>query len=263
MQGELDGRVALVFGGGGEGIGASAARILAREGAAVVVGDLDADGAARVAGEIVAAGGSAASLHVDVASEEDVAAVVALAVSRFGALHVAFQNAAAPALGDDVTTMDLDAWDRAYDVNVRGAMLLVRHAVPAMRDAGGGSIVLTGAAAGVAAEPTRPEYGSSKAGLHHFARYVASRYGADGIRCNVVSPGMTIPMSKRDGPMGHYLQLARHHVLHRVGEPDEIGEVVAFLASGRASFVTGAVIPVDGGLTCHAPYFADIQSGAL
>jgi NAD(P)-dependent dehydrogenase (short-subunit alcohol dehydrogenase family) len=265
MEGELAGKVALIIGGGGAGIGGSAARIMAREGASVVVADLDPDRAGAVAADITGAGRRAhpVATPVDAADDEAVAAAVATAVEHFGNLHVAVQHAAAPAPGDDITTMDLADWDRAYAVNVRGAVLLARHAIPHLRAAGGGSMVFTAAAAGLAAEPTRPEYGSSKAALQHLTRYLASRYGPDGIRCNAVAPGMTIPLAARSGPMGHYLQLAKHHVLGRIGEPDELGEVIAFLASDRASFVTGVVLPVDGGMTCHAPYYADIMSGAL
>jgi NAD(P)-dependent dehydrogenase (short-subunit alcohol dehydrogenase family) len=255
---ELEGKVAVLTAAGGAGIGAHAAKVMAREGAAVVVTDADGDGAARVASEIEAAGGRAQPLAVDASDEAAVRSAVALAGDAFGGLDVAVHSAGVADQAEDITTMDLSEWDRVYGLNVRGAMLLARAAIPEMRRRGGGSIVFVGAAAGMRAEPTRPAYGSSKAAIHHLAGYVASYYGRFGIRCNAVSPGMTIPLEKRDGPMGGLLWLARHHVLQRVGEPHELGEVISFLASDRASFVTGALVPVDGGMSVHAPYFAEL-----
>jgi NAD(P)-dependent dehydrogenase (short-subunit alcohol dehydrogenase family) len=200
-------------------------------------------------------------MAVDVLSEEQMADAVDQTVSAFGALDIGIYNAGVADLVEDVTTMDVSLWDHSYAVNVRGAMLFARRTIPPMRKAGKGALVFTTAAAGLRAEPTRPAYGSSKAALAHLVQYLATYYGQWGIRANAVSPGMTIPMEKRDGPMGGLLWLSRHHALRRVGEPDELGEVVAFLASDRASFVTGAVVPVDGGMTAHAPYFADLVEG--
>jgi NAD(P)-dependent dehydrogenase (short-subunit alcohol dehydrogenase family) len=255
----MTGRVALVTAGGGAGIGAAAARVMAREGAAVMVTDIDGDRAAAVAGLIVSAGGRAESMAADVTEEDHLRAAVEKTVDSFGELNVGVYNAGVADLVDDVTTMDLAAWDRSYAINVRGAMLFARHVIPEMRRRGRGSLVFTTAAAGLRAEPTRPAYGSSKAALGHLVQYLATYYGRWGIRANAVSPGMTIPVDQRDeGPMSGLVWLARHHVLQRVGEPAELGEVIAFLASDRASFVTGAVIPVDGGMTAHAPYYADL-----
>jgi NAD(P)-dependent dehydrogenase (short-subunit alcohol dehydrogenase family) len=180
-------------------------------------------------------------------------------LATFGALDVGVYNAGVADLTDDVTTMDVALWDRSYAINVRGAMLFARHAIPPMRERGGGAFVYTTAAAGLRAEPTRPAYGSSKAALAHFVEYLATYYGRWGIRANAVSPGMTVPIERRaEGPMSSLGWLARHHAVRRLGEPAELGEVIAFLASDRASFVTGAVVPVDGGMTAHAPYFADL-----
>jgi NAD(P)-dependent dehydrogenase (short-subunit alcohol dehydrogenase family) len=224
-----------------------------------MVTDLDAEGAASVADSIVRVGGQALSMVVDVTDEQQVQAAVDRTVSSFGGLDIGVYNAGVADLVDDLTTMDVALWDRSYSVNVRGAMLFARHAVPTMRLRGGGSFVFTTAAAGLRAEPTRPAYGSSKAALAHLVRYLATYYGQWGIRANAVSPGMTIPLDQRDqAPMSGLVWLSRHHALRRVGQPEELGEVICFLASDRASFVTGAVLPVDGGMTAHAPYYADL-----
>ena len=255
--------MALVTAGGGAGIGAAAARAMARQGAAVMVTDIDGRGAAAVAESIVSGGGQAASMVVDVTEEDQLRAAVDRTVASFGAVDVGVYNAGVADLADDLTTMDVAMWDRSYAINVRGAMLFARHVIPPMRRQGRGSLVFTTAAAGLRAEPTRPAYGSSKAALAHLTQYLATYYGQWGIRANAVSPGMTIPLDqRREGPMSTLVWLARHHVLQRVAEPEELGEVIAFLASDRASFVTGAVLPVDGGMTAHAPYYADLLAAA-
>ena len=194
------------------------------KGAAVMVTDVDGDGAAAVAESIARAGGRADSMVVDVTVEDQLRVAVERTVASFGAVDVGVYNAGVADLVDDVTAMDVAMWDRSYAVNVRGAMLFARHVIPPMRTQGRGSLVFTTAAAGLRAEPTRPAYGSSKAALAHLTQYLATYYGQWGIRANAVSPGMTIPLDQRqEGPMSTLVWLARHHVLQRVGEPRGAG----------------------------------------
>ena len=254
--------MALVTAGGGAGIGAAAAHVMAREGAAVMVTDVDGDGAAAVAESIARAGGRADSMVVDVTVEDQLRVAVERTVASFGALDVGVYNAGVADLVDDVTTMDVAMWDRSYAVNVRGAMLFARHVIPPMRTQGRGSLVFTTAAAGLRAEPTRPAYGSSKAALAHLTQYLATYYGQWGIRANAAS-GHDDSARSAPGGTDEHPRLAGPAPCATAGwQPAELGEVIAFLASDRASFVTGAVLPVDGGMTVHAPYYSDMLAPA-
>jgi NAD(P)-dependent dehydrogenase (short-subunit alcohol dehydrogenase family) len=261
-DGKLAGRVAIVT-GAASGIGRATALALAAEGAAVVVADLVGDGAERVAREIAAAGGRAAAQQTDVADEGSVAAMIEAAVKSFGGLDVLHNNAAAtdPALlsGDlELTAMEVAVWDRTLAVNLRGPMLGCKHAIPRMLERGGGSIVNTSSAAGLAGDLVRAAYGASKAGVDSLTRYVATQYGKRGIRCNSIAPGViATPALAANVPPEQIDAYERSHLTPRLGRPEDIAKVVAFLASDDAAFITGQVISVDGGLLAHHPSFAD------
>jgi NAD(P)-dependent dehydrogenase (short-subunit alcohol dehydrogenase family) len=260
----LAGRVAIVT-GAASGIGRATALALAREGAAVVVADLNAEGARQVAAEIEAAGGRARGQAADVANEASVAAMVEAAVETFGGLDVLHNNAAAsdPALmgGDgEVTALSLETWERTLAVNLRGPMLGCKHAIPRMLERGGGAIVNTSSASGLTGDLVRTAYGVSKAGLDGLTRYVATQYGKRGIRCNAIAPGViATPALAANVPPELIAVYERSHLTPRLGTPEDIASMVVFLASDEAAFITGQVLSVDGGLLAHHPAVAVLR----
>lgn len=260
--GRFEGKVAIVT-GGGSGIGRATARLLASEGAAVTVADLRSEAAEAVVAEIAAVGGTARAQAVDVSDADAVAATVGDTVAAFGGLDVLHNNAAAldqNQCDQDVVSMDLDTWSRVLDVNLTGAMLGCRFAIPAMLERGGGSIVNTASAAAFYGGTSLLAYSTSKAGLVALTRNVATAYGARGIRCNAVAPGVVVAREAQDalgGPMGDRLRrYTTSHLIGRLGYPEEIARAVAFLASDEASFITGETLRVDGGFTAHTPTYA-------
>jgi NAD(P)-dependent dehydrogenase (short-subunit alcohol dehydrogenase family) len=259
---ELAGKVAIVT-GAASGIGAATARVLAREGAAVVVADINRPGAEAVAKQIDAAGGRAVPAAVDVAEEDQVAAMVATAVTELGGLDIlhsnaALQDPAVMARDTAITDIDTEVWDRVMRVNLRGYVLGAKHAVPAMLARGGGVIIHTTSGTGLQAELSRPAYGTSKAAIIGFTRNVAAQYGKQGIRCVAIAPGLVATQGlKANMPLPAREMMIGHHLTSRLGEPEDIAEVVSFLASDRAAFITGCTIPVDGGFSAHTASYAD------
>jgi NAD(P)-dependent dehydrogenase (short-subunit alcohol dehydrogenase family) len=270
-MGVLEGRVAIVTGAsldesGGVGIGGATAQLMAREGARVVAADVNGAGARRLAESIQKHGGQALGLEVDVAREGDIVAMVAATVDTFGGVDILHNNAAA--LGPDVLgkdgdllSLDVTAWERMFAVNLTGAMLGCKHAIPHMLKRGRGAIVNTSSVASLQGELVRAAYGSSKGGLNAFTKYVASMYGKQGIRCNGVAPGLVMTATAR----AHFPEQAkevmlRHHLTPYLGEPEHIAQVVVFLASDAAAFITGETLRVDGGFTAHAPTTADLRT---
>ncbi len=259
---ELANKVAIVT-GGASGIGAATAHVLAREGAAVVVADINGPGAEVVAKEISAAGGRAVAAVVDVAEEDQIAAMVATAVREFGGLDVLHNNAALQTpevMSRDTTIVDIDAdvWDQVLRVNLRGYALSAKHAIPAMLARGGGVIINTTSGTGLQAELLRPAYGTSKAAIIGFTRNVAAQYGKQGVRCIALALGLVAtPSLKANMPLPAQEMMLTHHLTPQLGDPQDIAEVVSFLASDRAAFITGCTIPVDGGFSAHTASYAD------
>jgi NAD(P)-dependent dehydrogenase (short-subunit alcohol dehydrogenase family) len=253
---QLNGKVAIVTGSAG-GIGAATARRLARAGASVVVADIDLTRAEAVAGAIVAEGGSASALQVDVSDEAQIAAMVEHAVDYFGRLDILHNNAAVtgtPLRGDGgVESLDADLWDRIMAVNTRGAALGCKHAVPALRRAGGGSIVNTASAAGRLGAYGLTAYGASKAAMITLTRYVATQHGREGIRCNTIVPGLVMGSEPKT-----YLTEAHKAVLMKsmltpfCGTPEDVAELALFLASDNSRYITGQAIWIDGGASARS-----------
>jgi NAD(P)-dependent dehydrogenase (short-subunit alcohol dehydrogenase family) len=249
MGGQLEGKVALVSGGASD-IGRATALRLAAAGAAVVIGDVSADGAGSVADEVGRAGGRAIGLLCDVRREESVAGFVERAVAEFGTVDAIDHNAAwsHPRLDTDAVGVDLGVWERAMEITTRGALLLARHAIPVMVAAGGGSIVTISSGTSTIGESTRVAYGAAKAALNQLTRHLAVRYGRDGIRANAIAPGFILTeTAATQVPADMQVRLAAANPTRRLGTPDDIAKVVVFLCSDDAAYVNGQVLHVDGG----------------
>lgn len=260
----LDGKIGIVT-GAASGIGRATAHALAREGASVVVADIDAEGAASVADAISASGADAIAQRVDVSDEVDVAAMIAAAVDAFGGLDILHNNAAAiggkgAGADRDVASIDVDVWDRTMAVNLRGVMLGCKHALPPMLARGGGSIINTSSGSAERGDLMLSAYAASKGGVNTLTFYVAAQYGKQGVRCNAIAPGLILTHPKENfGGEAYVAMLEEHHLTPRVGEADDIANAVVFLASDEASFITGQILRVDGGILSHAPPIADIR----
>ncbi len=246
---QLDGKVVLLSGGASD-IGRATALRLAAEGAAVAVGDVDLEGAESVAEEVQGAGGRAVSGRCDVRDEGSVATFVELAVAAFGGVDCVDHNAAwsHPRLDTDAVGVDLGVWDRAIGTTTRGALLLARAAIPVMAARGGGSIVTISSGTSTIGESTRVAYGVSKAALNQLTRHLAVRYGRDGIRANAIAPGFVLTATaEAQVPADIRRRLAEANPTRRLGTPDDIARVVAFLCSDASAYVNGQVLHVDGG----------------
>lgn len=244
----LQGKVALVT-GAGSGIGRASALRLASEGARVVAADIDLKAAEATAHE---AGGSA--FRCDVTNEADVKALVAHAVRTYGALHIAHNNAGIEGSLGKTADYPTDEFDRVIAVNLKGVFLCLKHEIPAMIAAGGGSIVNTASVAGLVANQGAPAYAAAKHGVVGLTRTAAAEYARKNVRVNAVCPGWTdTPMSRRVG--GENAKVMEGYVSRvpagRLGKPEEIAALVAFLASDDAQYLTGAAIPVDGAWTAQ------------
>jgi NAD(P)-dependent dehydrogenase (short-subunit alcohol dehydrogenase family) len=207
--------------------------------------------------EVVAAGGRAITVHVDVSEDSGVADLVARVVNELGRLDVLHNNAAlltAESRRRDGPLLDFDAdlFDRAVTINLRGPMLCCRHALPYMLSAGGGAIVNTASIAGLRGFSDLPIYGITKAGLIALTQYVATQYGKQGIRCNAVAPGPIVtPAYDAVVSQERRAQHERHALTPRLGTPDDVAAAVAYLASDESGYVTGQTIIVDGGLLAY------------
>jgi NAD(P)-dependent dehydrogenase (short-subunit alcohol dehydrogenase family) len=241
--------------GGAGGIGTATSRRLGAEGARVLVGDLNADAARAVADEITAAGGEAFSMALDIGHEEAVVDAVQAAVKAFGGLDGIHVNAAdlssETVLNDsNAIDIDLDVFDRTVHTNLRGHLLCTRHALPELLKRDGGALVYTSSAASFIGEPERPAYAMTKSGINALVRHVASKWGRTGIRANAVAPGLVITeknMQNLDPKFRDYALKGTRS--RRLGQPDDIAGMVAFLLSDDGEWVNGQVISVDGGAT--------------
>jgi NAD(P)-dependent dehydrogenase (short-subunit alcohol dehydrogenase family) len=255
-MGRLIDRVAIVTGGGG-GIGGATARALAREGASVLIVDIDEAAAAAVASDIEEGGGTAAAFRADLSEEADVIAMIAAATGRFGRLDVLHNNAA---LTDSdflvrdtaVTDLSLDVWERTMAVNLGSQMLACKHAVPEMARGGGGSIINMSSGASLKGDRTRTAYGVSKAGVNALSMYVATSHGKLGIRVNTIVPGLVITDAVRAHLDERTLAgLGKATLTPYLGQPDDIAGLVVFLASDESRYITGQMIVIDGGMSAH------------
>lgn len=241
-------RVVIVT-GGGSGIGRVMAQRFAAEGAKVAVVDWLGDRADAVSAEISGAGGQAAAIRADVSSAQDVDSMVAQVGSRLGPADVLVNNAAIAA-GDDVLQIDEATWDRDLAVVLKSVFLCSKAVLPSMIDRRGGAIVNIASVNGISALGNEA-YSAAKAGMINLTQGIAVRYGAHGIRCNAIAPGTIrtpIWQERIDRDPVVFQRLVKWYPLGRVGEPDDVANAAMFLASDEASWITGTVLRVDGGL---------------
>ena len=247
----LEGKVALIS-GGARGQGAVEARLFASEGAKVVIGDILDDLGRQVEAEIAEAGGDITYVHLDVTSESDWEDAVRAAVDGYGKLDILVNNAGIliRASVEDTTVED---WDRLMDINAKGVFLGTRAAIPAMRDAGGGSIINISSVAGLQGSPQSAAYSSTKGAVRILTKSTAVQYAKENIRCNSVHPGIIytdMTSDSLDTEEGQRNWMSRVP-LRRLGQSEDVANGVLFLASDESSYVTGSELVIDGGITAQ------------
>ena len=249
MSGDRFAGAVAVVTGAGSGIGAVTAHAFAAEGATVVVVDRHGEPAQRVSEEIEASGGRAQAAVLDVSHAQEVEAVLGDVVERLRGVDVLVNNASIAA-ADGLATLSESEWDRDVDATLKGPYLCTRAVLPTMIARGSGCIVNVASVNGLA-HFGQEAYSAAKAGVIQLTRSIAVRYGPHGIRANAVAPGTVRTPAwgerLRDDP-AIFERLAKWYPLQRVGEPEDVARAVLFLASGDASWITGATLPVDGGL---------------
>ncbi len=251
-MGRLDGKVALIS-GGARGQGAEEARLMAQEGAKVVFGDILDDQGKQVEAGITEAGLEATYVHLDVTRESEWVSAVETAVGKYGGLHILVNNAGILIRKSIEETTEED-WDRIMAINVKGVFLGTKHAIPAMRNSGGGSIVNISSTAGlVGSLEGSPSYTATKGAVRLFTKATAIQHAKDGIRCNSVHPGPIDTEMIRDtlSDPDRLATRMRRLPMGRIGTAADIAYGVLYLASDEASFVTGTELVIDGGTTAE------------
>lgn len=254
----LEGRIAVIT-GAGSGIGAATAMLLAQRGARVAILDIDGASARRTAEVIGTVGGTALALSTDIAEPSQVEQAFTSVDDTFGPTDILVNNAAALDLlaRDGVAGESIDdIVRRTLDVNVVGVMSMIRSALARMTPSRRGSIVNLSSVSSLGGEVGMTAYGASKAAVNQLTRAVATQYGRFGIRCNAIAPGLVDSRSGRVSAE-RLEKYRRHHVTPDLGDPSDVAEVAAFLASDAASFITGQVIAVDGGASTHVSWAAE------
>lgn len=252
---KLDGKVALVT-GAASGIGAATATLLAKAGATVIVADIDEAGAKKHAATLPNGQGR----HVDLADAAGITKLIEGVLAEFGTIDILHNNAADLSAGvrdADIETMDLEVWDRAFAVNVRGTMLCCKLALPAMVKKGGGVIINTASNLALQGHLIQSAYSASKAAVIQLTRSIAVSHGKKGIRCNAVLPGLTLSPSAEANLPAELREIVLSETLTPyLGRPDDIAHAVLFLASDEARYITGQILTADGGTSIHVPGFA-------
>ncbi len=250
-------KVALVT-GGAKGIGKSACLLLAREGAAVVVTDIDDAAGQKVVEEIRREGGKGEFYRLDVSSEEEVQKVMASAAEKFGGIDILVNNAGIAGINKPTDQIPAEEWDKVIRINVNGVFFCTKHVIPYMKKAGGGSIINLSSIYGLVGAPDLPPYHASKGAVRLMTKTDAMLYAGDKIRVNSVHPAyIWTPLVEElagqspDGPEAFRRQLADQHPLGHVGQPDDVGYGIVYLASDESAFVTGSELLIDGGYTAR------------
>lgn len=243
------GNKTAIITGGASGIGRASALRFAREGAQVVIADLNVKGGRETADLIEQQGGSALFAEINVSDSNQIKELISVTVETFGKLDILFNNAG---IGNpNVKSVDLEEedWDQIIDINLKGVFLGIKHAVPEMKKTGGGAIINTSSLLGIKGQKYLAAYNASKAGVILLTKNAALEYGKDLIRVNAIAPGVIDTQiiegwknDERKWPI-----ISRANALGRIGTPEEVANAVLFLASEESSFITGATLSVDGG----------------
>ena len=251
-MGRLGGKVAIVS-GGARGQGATEAKMFAREGAKVVLGDVLDEEGKQVEAQINESGGTATYVHLDVTREDDWRSAVDKAIDRYGKLDILVNNAGI-LISKGLEDTTVEDWDRIMGINAKGVFLGTKHAIPAMRRAGGGSIINISSTAGLVGSPNgSPSYTATKGAVRLLTKSTAIQYAKEGIRCNSVHPGpIDTEMIRHTLTDPTRLEQRMQRLpLGRVGTPEDIAYGVLYLASDESSFVTGSELVIDGGTTAE------------
>lgn len=257
MAGDLNGKIGIITGAGAAaGIGAVTARILGEAGAKLVLADLPGVSLDETAAMLAKVGIQPALCPADIATEASVIALMEFTKATYGGLDFVVNNAASQGhRGDtDVMSMSVELWDLVMSVNARGTMLMCKHALPLLIARGGGSIVNLSSGTAAQGDFFSTAYGTSKGAISTFTKYVATQYGAQGIRCNAIAPGLIMtPKLAATLPLEMQEVFRQHCLTGSLGQPEDIAESILFLVSDKSRFLTGQVIAVDGGFATHVP----------
>lgn len=257
----LIGKVAIVTGGGG-GIGSATALRLANEGAKVAVADINMEAAEKAA---AALSGNGLAIQFDAQDIASIEAMIDKTVEHFGRLDILHNNTAVTdpeTQGQDTTAVDIpmEVWKKTLDVNLTGYMACCKYAIPHMVKTGGGSIINTASGSGMRGDLTRIGYGSTKGAIITMSKYIATQHGRQGIRCNTIAPGLIVtPALERTAPEVKEV-IGKYVLVNRLGTPEDIAALVAYLGSDESGYITGACIEINGGTAACQPHFAEFSS---
>lgn len=260
---QLTGKVAIVT-GAGAGIGYATAKIMALRGAQVIMTGTRVEALEKAAETVRQAGGKALAVPMNLADTTSIENLIKTAIDKFGRLDVLHNNAADLSVtkrDHDIETMDLEVWDRIFNVNVRGTMLCCKLALPHMVKNGGGSIINTASALGLQGAAVQAAYGASKAAIIQMSRSIATSHGKRGVRCNAVLPGITrTEGAEQNLPPFLFAIQESENLTPYLGNSEDIGYLVAFLASDEARYITGQAILADGGASAHVSGFGQVNA---